>query len=1747
MINRLFVLTILICLFSFKKIVSAQAPVNDDCIGAILLNVSPDYQGNYISGTTVDATDSGMNDACNGVGDDDVWYKFGVTNTSQWVFLYPYSNDAVMSFYTGTCMSLDSLTCVNEKIGNSPEIKLLQGLTIGDTIFIRVFEVGSSPTEMGFGISAYAPPINDVCIDAIEIVPIPNEEVSTSITTANAIDENTPTGSCGENLARDIWYKFTPTQSHCKVTLFLPGNINRQSRNTMSCEYVVELRDGSCSGTQIACFKVDCYEGQGSIERNDFVIGDTYYIRLYTSDNSIVNNDVRLILGEPESETEDNCLSAELLYVNEGYCSGSYNNSLGGATETTTPTDSCSVGPYLDLWYKFEVTNVAAIIKASVNSNGNIAIAAFTGSSCGNLTHLQCASDTGDGQNESLYLSGLTLGDTIYIRVYDADIANTAINFNICVYAPPVNDFCANAIQINTTNGANCSGSIAGNTQGATGTGGCNGGSADDDVWFKFVATADIHAIKLDQYSIQSPIIEVYDACGGVSLSCSSNNIIFLTNAIIGHTYFIRVYSALENSGSGTFGICVSTPPINAQCELAIPIVPQAVCTTEPTIYTNVGTPDKVYFNFNAQHIGYTIVVRSENSNFNPILTIDEDCDGVGEVSLVFKRFNVGQNEWRFTYGNYSIGQSYNIGVSSYNQGDFSICVLEPSEHDECINALSINPNIEYNLTTDACTQSNTSYICASDQNDFWVKYTATATQTYFLNIRPSLYDQFIFGEVLSGTDCSSLSSIACISNNGDASFSAVNGSTYYIRVWIKKNEGYSGIIHQTGGINILLSSMAPINNNCSDATILAHGASCTYTAGTTYGASKDNSNTSCSTNANSNDVWYKFTATSSNLRIKVKSLSSHFDPIIKLFQGNNCSSLNLKVCANTFGIGENEVLQYNVNNGTTYYILISESWAAGNFEICISSETNREFISAKYVQSSGDYPKGSNNNYTGQLTAYFVGSGSLVQIKQLKGHIINNDQYITKVSADFDPSPNGSYTFFGNDVLSIDSNFVIDGTANVSGPSNVFSNALILNSDVVCNAGLNKTTGIIIDSIKIGNNSYPVLNIINGLKTISNFTNYSTDADGNWEDTNSWTCDSIPPNSPTSNVNIRNNITVNTMHNIGDLKILDEGTLTLPNNAQLTVGLSSLGNNTNQTTKTFTNLGKLIIIGGTINVNGGIIIGDSLIMSSGIINIDPNNGTNTSYNGHSLAINTNKHNITGGIINILDPPYNSNYNSIHISGFDNYPVVEINALVKLGGGDDTNLSNNNGFRIRSKTPDNNQFPSTFGLMHIDSLVIQGGRYQQRRHFSPDLALYAGSVFIENNCEIYYADNLSLIITKDFINNGYCMIDDALSPYKSIYFTKSIQNSAFISPALGSSVERKFGGSGLFSNSIANGYPATAEGNILRGISLNNTIRLYTPLSISFAFDLHGGILFTSDTSLLTLGVDQPTVSIPSCNYLGYAPKGVKGPIKKWYSGQINSAPQRIFPFYNRTCDINFSNTSLGYVLAEFVESAPLCEGLPLVNEQGTTLRGISPTGYWKMSGNNISGDYSINVNASDFQKMNGYPIYYSDNTIRLIKKSTQNIWALSGATNTNGPSSITSVGATGLNGISDIGIGIADTIVNYTTIRNGSWYVQDTWNQCSTPTFETNRNVEVNHDVDLWQNLTIHSDLFIKNNGILNIDNNAIFNVGDNSLLKTANIEMGGKVNIINGNFNMFGLYYQYPGSNTIIDGTSKLEVKIE
>lgn len=127
-------------------------PVNDSCSTAIALNTNPTSVCTLsTNGTTTLATLSST--GCAGNADDDVWYTFEAYEPSHTITVTPGTlANAVLQVYSGSCLGLTSLACINATTGSLTETTTLTGLTVGAIYYIRVYSFANGVGQGTFSI-----------------------------------------------------------------------------------------------------------------------------------------------------------------------------------------------------------------------------------------------------------------------------------------------------------------------------------------------------------------------------------------------------------------------------------------------------------------------------------------------------------------------------------------------------------------------------------------------------------------------------------------------------------------------------------------------------------------------------------------------------------------------------------------------------------------------------------------------------------------------------------------------------------------------------------------------------------------------------------------------------------------------------------------------------------------------------------------------------------------------------------------------------------------------------------------------------------------------------------------------------------------------------------------------------------------------------------------------------------------------------------------------------------------------------------------------------------------------------------------------------------------------------------------------------------------------------------------------------------------------------------------------------------
>lgn len=280
------------------------------------------------------------------------------------------------------------------------------------------------------------------------------------------------------------------------------------------------------------------------------------------------------------------CADAIELIPSEGSCTY-VSTSFSGATFGGN-TISCATSASQDIWFKFVATDPVMRIAVEGVRGVNHGFELIENSCGGNLIVCKNATST-NFIDEDYIATNFVVGNTYYIRVFNASSSATTTSFGVCVrkYPQPTNNDCVNATVITpSTTCTNVSGTFSGaNLSGAPIA--C-APAASQDAWFQFVATDSMMQITLASVSGLNHGFEIVEeSCNGNVFACvnSANAGVaenyHSANFTPGRTYFVRVYNATDFIVNSTFQLCVRNfpTPNNNYCANAIEIVPNPVCS----------------------------------------------------------------------------------------------------------------------------------------------------------------------------------------------------------------------------------------------------------------------------------------------------------------------------------------------------------------------------------------------------------------------------------------------------------------------------------------------------------------------------------------------------------------------------------------------------------------------------------------------------------------------------------------------------------------------------------------------------------------------------------------------------------------------------------------------------------------------------------------------------------------------------------------------------------------------------------------------------------------------------------------------------------------------------------------------------------------------------------------------------------------------------------------------------------------
>ena len=595
-------------------------------------------------------------------------------------------------------------------------------------------------------------------------------------------------------------------------------------------------------------------------------------------------------------------------------------------------------------------------------------------------------------------LTGLTGGNLYYVWVR----SNCGATQSSWVALPtfttaPANNNCSGAITLTVNSGTTCTSTTTGTTVAATQSqAGCTG-TADDDVWYSFVATATTHAVTVTPGTLTNAVLEIYSSTASCTLSTllacvnattgAAAETTTLSSLSIGATYYVKVHSNANGSNQGTFTICVTSPPpppSNDACTGAIDI------TCSSSTGNNTNAADETLVASTCGGTGTTASYKGVWFSITPttsgLITVST-CTGTtwdtylraysgscGTLTCVSNTLGVGYDDDACTesYGLSSMsftantGTTYYILLTGYDAADFgaytitATCPTTGVGDDECIGATSLTPgdpgaacSPTAGSTLTGYTESAYGCLDGYPDDDIWYSFVATANSHTVIVAGAGNFDAVV--AVFSTSDCINFTDVTggdCTDGPGNGGTETLTltgltiNSTYYVNVYDWWDNSFGN--NSGGDFTICVTTPGPPpNDNCSGAISLipsAPGVACSPTAGTTVGGT--DSGVGCDDGNEDDDVWYSFIATATSHVVTVDA-GPGFRTVIGVSNNSSCSSTFTTVpggsCVNVSQANKDtSLILTSLSVGATYYIKLHDRSAGGaTFTICVTTPDN--------------------------------------------------------------------------------------------------------------------------------------------------------------------------------------------------------------------------------------------------------------------------------------------------------------------------------------------------------------------------------------------------------------------------------------------------------------------------------------------------------------------------------------------------------------------------------------------------------------------------------------------------------------------------------------------------------------------------------------------------------------------------------------------------------------------------------------
>ncbi|MEM7166863.1 MAG: hypothetical protein AAF581_15475, partial [Planctomycetota bacterium] len=773
----------------FQSGVNMSAPVvvpasfnpfpGDDCSVAIALGTG-DIDLNYDNSGATTSPEPTPN-FCPSGGTIAIGYTFDIWRSyvadkefTQFTLTGQPGQDPIFSVYA---------SCADAAAGNALDCEdrgVSGGFTLqttpGDTYIVRIGADNNATPAPGPGlleIRSFDAATNDECGTATALGTGSLTMAVGTVGATTGIDPDpAPCPSAGAigNFSGDVWFTWTADMTGALIE----WEGNAPLTNPVHAVYA------TC-GDAVAGIAIDCEDrGNPNFLSISTMPGQTYIIRLASDSTTTLVGTGELRITSFGTVANDECLTATALGTGDVVMAVSSLGATTGADPGPSPCPSHPGAPDTydsDIWFSWVADESLALFEWEGGSGINNPVHAVYANCADAVAGI--AIDCEDGGNPNLFTTGVTIGNTYFIRLANdsATVVGGGLGeLRITSFPPAPNDECLTATALGTGNVGLVVDTAIGGSTGAEPT--CSiAGSFNNDLWYSWVADVEIVDVIWEAQAgggITDPVLAMYDTCGdaaaGIDLACiDAGNPVVLGGVpvVVGDTYFIRVANDAGGAGLGSLMIIGQQSGVmNLSCT-----------TTGPNDYS------LTWMDAFGSVAGDTFVVNSNEPGVaNPIYSgvVGTDPNSFSDTLLMGNQ-------------GLSLAVTFTVEVTTSTGVGASQCFVffNPQPSDECVVPLPIgtgNQVVNYELFFATPSPEPDPNNCGQATNfneDLWLEWTADWPMVNMAIVSgPPMTDDVI----ALYEDCAAAAAntpLACQDGGTDAEIDvSVNvGQTYVIRV----------------------------------------------------------------------------------------------------------------------------------------------------------------------------------------------------------------------------------------------------------------------------------------------------------------------------------------------------------------------------------------------------------------------------------------------------------------------------------------------------------------------------------------------------------------------------------------------------------------------------------------------------------------------------------------------------------------------------------------------------------------------------------------------------------------------------------------------------------------------------------------------------------------------------------------------------------------------------------------------------